>query len=925
MEKNNEFFFNDIDSAEMLRSSSSSSPPRQRVRLNRFVWDRFVNAETATTYKKLRVTERPSVALVRMMLEMNGDDQDVARNRGALERYAEYVRGGENKIEYEQKSYDNVEVNGYHGVRKIGRAYTKCFSQQMPSKLLNTMYKGTHVELDIRSSYSTMLYQAFKHLEIPAMRAYVESPDDVYDGMRRHYNLKKDQTKKLINGMICGYPDIPSDYGLGFGDMDLIRDVGECSFVDALKLDLGKIKGALELEYPGFYAFCDKYAKMKSDTTGDHTAGVAMSFMAADMEQSVMRHVIKKLYGDDVKDTVWRFDGILIHQSLIGSSSWGDFEETMTEYIQDKMGIEVQFKTKSLAENSLGISLSPQELGDKIGYGAWKSNFEKRFFRLSNPPVFCQVLNNGSILDLNESQFKHNTSEMHPEYIKAWRSDIDKRMYECKDFAPPPCTPLRDSFNMYRGLEAELWPANDREVSIDPYLRHVDVLMGNVNRDKDHLSAYFHKLIAQKIQKPGQKWRVMPFIRSTQGVGKDLWADFMSKIFGFDYVHKACAVGDVMGKSSAHQEGRLLVIFSEMSYGDTSIHMEELKNAITSEYVVVKKKYVNEYKIRQTADFIGFSNNFGAIQVDQGERRLFVVTASGLFANDHDYFAPLLEWMDQQENQRAVYDYYMAIDVEGFDSSAERPITEDHKEMASSNRTTLDMFLSKAIKMWKGFASYDHDGVYKYSDCGILRVTTNVFLNDFCAYAQELKINKAENKSSMMHFVSRQVKELNAKTEKYLQPGSKTLIYDYKSHGIRYKVIDYIAWERYKNSWSDDAQEDGENGQGADDEEDGVEEVPSPTPIPSRKTAHWNKKKNTRFVVKMDNERVYFTDDFDDLNRELGEAYIEKRGGEYVLVNPHTKREYVLDEYFTKDPQYMRQKVEARYPWYVVDRTNGSF
>lgn len=924
MKEGNDYFFTDIDSTGMIRSSSSS-PPRQRVRLNRFVWDRFVNAGAATTYEKLKVTERPSVPILRMMLEMNGDDRDVLRNRGALERYVEYARGGENKIDYEQKSYDDVAVDGYHGVRKIGRAYTKCFSQQMPSKLLNTMYKGTHVELDIRSSYSTMLYQAFKHLEIPAMRAYVESPDDVYDGMSRHYGIKKDQTKKLINGMICGYPGIPSDYGLGFGDMDLIRDVGGCSFVEALKQDLGKIKDALELEYSGFYAFCSRYAETRLDTTGDHTAGLAMSFLAADMEHSVMRCVIKKLYGNDVKDAVWRFDGLLIHQSLLGSSSWGDFEDDMMEYIRMKMGIEVQFKIKTLQENSLGISLSPQELGDKMGYAAWKSNFEQRFFHLSNPPVFCQVLNNGSILDLNDAQFKHNTAKECAEYIKAWRQDRDQRCYECKDFAPPPCVPLRDSFNMYRGLEAELWPANDREVSVDPYLRHVDILMGNVNRDKDHLSEYFHKLIAQKIQKPGQKWRVMPFIRSTQGVGKDLWADFMSKIFGFDYIHKACAVGDVMGKSSAHQEGKLLVVFSEMSYGDTSVHMEELKNAITSEYVVVKKKYVNEYKIRQTADFIGFSNNFGAIQVDQGERRLFVVTASGLFANDHAYFAPLLEWMDQQENQKAVYDYYMAIDVSNFDSSAERPITDDHKEMASSNRTTLDMFLSKAVKMWKDRAAYDHDLTYKYSDSGRLRVGTNAFLDDFCAYAQELKINKSDNRNSMTQFVHRQMKELNAKTEKYLQPGNKMLIDNAKCNGIRYKVIDYIAWERYKDSWSEEVREEEE----VEEEEAAEARMVEPAIIESsrgsRKTAHWNSKKNTRFVVKMDNERVYFTNDFDDLNREIGEGYIEKRGDDYVLVNPRTKKEYVLDEYFTKDLQYMRQKVEARYPWYVMDRTNGYF
>jgi len=915
----------DMPTGMML--SPSSSPLRRRPRMDRFTWNRLIFHDDRHTYTNLKIVETPSVPILRMMLDMNGDDPDVRRSRESMERYLSLSGSCATTAEYEQKDYSDHGVVEYGGCVKIGRAYSKSYLQHMPSKLLNTVYKNTHVELDMRGSFSTMLFSAFKHLEIPAIEAYANDPDGIYDGMRREYGIGRDKVKKIVNSMICGHPSIPSDYGVGFSDMDLLRGLGECAFIGGLKKDLAAISAAIQEDYTGFYKFCSSYNRAKNT---DRVSGVAMSFLASDMEHAVMRFVIKKLYGDSAENVVWKFDGVLIHQEKIGGRTWADFERFVSNCVMEELGIRVVFKVKSLQENSLGISLSQQELADATGYAAWKVKFERSFFRLMDPPVFCQLFDDGVMLELNDSQFKHNTLEQPQEYLTTWKVDKSKRLYERKDFAPPPLVSKSNSYNMYRGLAAELLPSNDEPRDISIYKRHVDILMGNVNGDKPSLSEYFHKLIAQKIQKPGLKWRVMPFIRSTQGVGKDVWAAFISKIFGYNYVHKACAVGDVMGKSSAHQEGKLLVVFSEMSYADTSLHMEDLKDAITADYVVVKKKYVNEYKIRQTTDFIGFSNNFGAIQVDQGERRLFVVTSSGLYANDHEYFTPLLEWMGKQENQRAVYDFYMDMDVENFDSSAARPVTEDHKEMACSNRTTLDNFLMVSIPSWIRYAREVEGQDYQISEHGILRIKASIILDCFMQYAQEIKIQKCENKASMTQFIHRQMKELNAKTEKYLQPGSKEMLWNLKSNGVRYKRIDYVAWERYKESLSEDVDDvpddeiDVHSGGASTATEIGVVVPPrirgGGGPV-GKKTGHWNPAKNPLFVIRQDGETIYETNTFDDLNRNLGEAYIDMRDGKYVLVSPFKKQEIELDEWFTRDENSMRRKVEAKYPWYVKDRT----
>lgn len=897
------------------RSSVSRSPPPSPKRHETspsVMW-------SFPKYSTLIVKEKPSVEFMKMMVDMNRDDEDVRKSMDSLEASIRLYSSSIPSARYEQKIFG--------GMGKIGRAFSGSHLQRMPSKVLNTIYHQSHLEIDIKSSYATMLYAAFDDLDLPSLKAYVDDAEKVYDGFRLHYGINRAEVKKIINAMICSFPNIPGDYGLGFGDLDRIRDVGMSEFVKGLKQDLSCITAKMRARYEELYDECDiKERERESDQHSRRTAGIAMSYLAADMEHAVMRSVIKKLYGDsEIDDIVWRFDGVYVNANKFSGESWDDVERDLSSYIMEQFNIKALFKVKSPSENKFAVSLSPAELVDQRGYGGWKMGFEKRFFRLDSPPVFVHVMPDSRLVLLNESQFKHNTCEEPKEFVKMWRSDPGKRKYVGIDFAPPPVMVKENYFNSWKGFAAAEWmTVSNDDVDIGIYLRHVDILMGNEDGSKPEVSQYFHKLIAQKFQYPGKKWRVMPFIRSTQGVGKDLWADFIGSIMGSRYFHKAADVGEVMGKSSCHQEGKLLIVFSEMSYQKNMEHKEELKNDITSEMKVIKQKYVAEYEIRHMADFVGFSNNFDALHIASGDRRMFVVTASGKYANEASYFHPLIEWMKQSSSKKAVYDYYMGMDITNFDSSADRVVTDDFKEMTANHRTPVESFMCRIIPLWKQEADYGGSPDFREAGPDMLRIKSTRLFGDFRTYAEEMKIRGSDSRSAMDKMAIRMIKELNSKAEKFLQPGSVALIGgNYKSNGIRFKDVDVAAWMRLKATWVCDDEEDANAMDGEERANAEMEEIRGGGgPVP-KKTGHWNPDKTPRFVAREDGKTVGYADTFDDLNKMIGEPYVEQNEkGEWVLVNPERKLTILLDEYMTKDVDSMRAKVTSRYPWYVKDRTS---
>lgn len=901
-------------------------------RLGTFVWDRLRDRKDNQQY--VQVMEAPNTTILKMVIDSYPDEPDIQRNAYTINQEISYLQenDGARKVKYSQKDVSHFAGETYFGSVQIGRAYPEgSVMATLPSKIVNTAFKKTHVEIDIRSSTATMLCNAFRDRDAPTIQAYVENPVSLYSILKSEFGFDRSQSKVLINTIICSFPNCPADYGLRRNfTLDQVRDLEENRIIRGLKTDMRTFSDALIERYPDFADMI----KRKVDTgcfdrsKTRHLGGVQLSYLAQDMEHSVMNVVLNELFQGNPtnKNIVWKYDGVIVPMTCTSGKTFEQVESQLHDKVRHELDISVVFQVSDLSANSYGICIPDSEIVETDKYKVWKGRFEKSFLRLKSPPVFMHFLTSSFYQDLSKEGFNHVTAGEPKEYIQKWMCDPDARTFTGRDYIPPPLS-VRDGYlNTFKGLAGFHLPPNREIVDIERYLRHVDVLTGNVKGEHPDYASYLHRWIAQKVQKPGLKNGVMIFIRSAQGTGKDLFADLLVKIFGSDNMIKDSGIDKFAGLNSHRLEGKVICALSEMSYGSTVPHKEKLKALITDSTVQFEKKHVNSFQATNVVDFIGFSNDFGALPIEAGDRRYCIFTASSLFMQDADYFNPLIEDFNSCEFVRAVYDHYMSVDLTGFNSHRDRPITLAHQEMTNAKRPPIVNFLIKILPVYKEMVQqqdlYPHQDVVSVTSHRI-RVSSNRFVEDWMGFSKECGFNKAESRPSMIQFLTREVSQYSSGSEKFCTPGITSLIERDKikisRQQFRVYYLDLLGIENYHQKVFGEGDCD-------DDEmdqlvEEAKEEPTEKVNMAIAKVVHQlpTPRHPYLYVVKIRDETIYGSDDLEDINKYLGEAYVEQRGDKEFLI--HQKRgnmEIELEEWYKGE--HGKLKLEMKYPWYRKSR-----
>jgi hypothetical protein len=765
-----------------------------------FLWRRLL--DNNTEYEPLTLKERPNLAAIRMMLDFNRDDECVRTNGRVLEDYEDEVKKCDNLEKtsiYNQKTM--TPVPGYGGALHLGRAYSGTKLAWMPRKIVNTIYKKTHIELDIVNSTPSILLSVFRDLQLDHLSAYVHQQPMVMRNLYNDYGISSALLKKTILSMIGSHPKT----FVAQLDMDQQRELMNDAFIKGFISDLAKVCDAIREEYSMYHEMIK--TKAFADGKQDRVDGIAMSMLAQDVEHSVMRAVI-----DHVKTAeVWYFDGLLLPKTAMENKTYEEYCYDVSATVKRVTGIDVVFKIKSIEDNSLAWCINDGEMNSMSKYDLWKNRFDKQFVLFKSPPRFGRIFR-GNVDMLDSAGFSHLTMCEPPDMIKEWKRDMTKRVYDSVEFAPPPLSVREGNYNTWDGFAADLLPpiqdAQEVETRCRMYRDHVHLLMGL----EDENTEYFHKLMAYKIQNPGYNWGVMPFIRSTQGVGKDQWFKFISSIVGSRYCLSVTNISDVMGKSSGIMENKLFVSFSEVCYEDSRRNEENLKKLITDDKMIVERKYVPSYENRMTACLIAFSNNFGGIRVSVDDRRYFPVTASGRYANDPNYHGPFHAYINDKENQRAVYQWLRDMPLDNFQPMSMRPTTETFMEMTEQNQPFFDIFLMKRFELLVEVATRSPTNELKIvtgniSTCdNVLWVQSSLLWSEYGEVLEELKVSGLDSRNKIEKMGSRQLSEFRSRCEKYKKSNMKHVIVARRFKTGRGWIWDIEAVREYikNNSPTDD-------------------------------------------------------------------------------------------------------------------------
>ena len=373
-----------------------------------------------------------------------------------------------------------------------------------------------------------------------------------------------------------------------------------------------------------------------------------------------------------------------------------------------------------------------------------RREFEKQVCMIMNPLVYPCVERDGGITLLNKNQLYERFTSMtltpkKHSFIKTWLLDPEKKQYDTIDFVPENCPDT--TYNLWKGYDVES-VVSDGSGTIEPFLQLANQLC---NGETD----YFMKWLAFLFKHPASKPITSPVFTSVQGTGKNSFFDLIGRMMGKSlYYETSDADNHLFGRFASCIEKCKLLFIDEMESDAGFKHSSKLKGLITNERHTVEKKGVNSYTVQNLSGIVFASNNPTPVKVETADRRFFVFNPQKVL--DQTFFDGWRQWVKVPQNQRAVYDYLMDIDVSNVNWIEDRPMTKTYQEMKYTALSSFIKWIDYLITenyptSWEG-RPVDARVIYEnYREYGHTQVKTNV------QFGKELK--RLQDKEGLPGFI----------------------------------------------------------------------------------------------------------------------------------------------------------------------------
>ncbi len=240
---------------------------------------------------------------------------------------------------------------------------------------------------------------------------------------------------------------------------------------------------------------------------------------------------------------------------------------------------------------------------------------------------------------------------------------------------------------------------------------------GNINKKvvklfEDHIkflttSDYEFKAVlnflSYIVQNPGKK---LPYalliISKYEGIGKSILELLYKNIFttfsGKCYVDSVA--NEQLTKGWTHYlVDKLICFVHELAQKEKYSSMNRFKNLITEPTVEIDAKFSRQYTIKNTTNFIMFSNNADALKISPKDRRLLVIY-NDKKPQKSNYYKRLVKIFN--ENFSDIYRHQLKRNLSKFDPFERHQITIGKKQLIEQSENELDLFLADALNSHQG-------------------------------------------------------------------------------------------------------------------------------------------------------------------------------------------------------------------------------
>ena len=262
-------------------------------------------------------------------------------------------------------------------------------------------------------------------------------------------------------------------------------------------------------------------------------------------------------------------------------------------------------------------------------------------------------------------------------------------------------TNVYNTFKFFEGSRAEKYEVNINDSLI---MKHIREVIANNNPE---VFTYIINFLANLLQHPHNKANTALIIKSVQGAGKDtIFNWFGNNILGNKYYFNDDSAELLFGRFNSCIANKILCILNEASGKDTFTINEKIKNAITRNINNIEKKGMDPYENTNNIGYIFLTNNDNPIKVQHDDRRFTGFECNSAYANNKEYFTNLYNEINSCKYDKAFYDYFLNVDLTGFDFINKRPITNFYNNMKELNIPILARFFENIVDSQNKECSY---------------------------------------------------------------------------------------------------------------------------------------------------------------------------------------------------------------------------
>jgi phage/plasmid-associated DNA primase len=311
--------------------------------------------------------------------------------------------------------------------------------------------------------------------------------------------------------------------------------------------------------------------------------------------------------------------------------------------------------------------------------------------------------------------------------------------------------------------------------------------------------------VARLIQDPGgQRPGVAIVLKGKQGTGKGTFVKYISKLVEPHFAHVS-SQERLTGRFNSILEDTLLLFLDEAIWAGDKRAEGELKRLITEDTIVIERKGLDSYPVKNYLNIIIASNNDWIVPAGLQERRMLVLEVSDKYMQDKKYFRAIEEEMDNGGLEAMYYDL-LNFDYSKIDLRTP-PKTKALSEQVINSMNSIEAFYFELL--YDGVlpgVSFDAIDFISWDEKAEIRIEEmyNAYLQ-FCkekryfrSFVKNIFSKKLRELCPRLKIIRRRINGVN--TRFYLFPSLKEARREFEEH-----ITSPIDWDEHVENEEEDA------------------------------------------------------------------------------------------------------------------------